>query len=53
MDQKLIAGTRLGSRTELDTMLGVAPSTVSEAIKLLERGRVVGTDRAGWRGLRR
>jgi DNA-binding FadR family transcriptional regulator len=42
VDQKLIAGTRLGSRTELGTMLGVAPSTVSEAIKLLEsRGRVV------------
>jgi DNA-binding FadR family transcriptional regulator len=42
VDQKLVAGTRLGSRGELGTMLGVAPSTVSEAIKLLEsRGRVV------------
>jgi DNA-binding FadR family transcriptional regulator len=41
VQQKLIAGTRLGSRTELGTMLSVAPSTVSEAIKLLEsRGRV-------------
>jgi len=42
VDQKLAPGTRLGSRSELGTMLAVAPSTVSEAIKLLEsRGRVV------------
>jgi DNA-binding FadR family transcriptional regulator len=42
VNQKLESGTRLGSRADLGTMLGVAPSTVSEAIKLLEsRGRVV------------
>src|SRR6202021_2975337 len=42
VNQKLAPGTRLGSRGELGTMLAVAPSTVSEAIKLLEsRGRVV------------
>src|ERR1700679_3832032 len=35
-------GTRLGTRTELRELLAVAPSTVSETIKLLEaRGRVV------------
>ncbi len=42
-------GTRLGTRRELGELLGVAPSTVSEAIKLLEdRGRV--TTRTGPRG---
>src|ERR1700733_5316581 len=42
VEQKLDVGTRLGSRTDLGERLGVAPSTVSEAIKLLEsRGRVV------------
>src|ERR1700723_3430895 len=35
-------GTRLGTRSELGELLAVAPSTVSETIKLLEaRGRVV------------
>jgi DNA-binding FadR family transcriptional regulator len=35
-------GARLGTRTELRELLAVAPSTVSETIKLLEaRGRVV------------
>jgi len=35
-------GTRLGTRAELGELLAVAPSTVSETIKLLEaRGRVV------------
>jgi GntR family transcriptional regulator, transcriptional repressor for pyruvate dehydrogenase complex len=38
----LQAGARLGTRTELRELLAVAPSTVSETIKLLEaRGRVV------------
>jgi DNA-binding FadR family transcriptional regulator len=42
VEQKLTVGTRLGSRSDLGERLGVAPSTVSEAIKLLEsRGRVV------------
>jgi DNA-binding FadR family transcriptional regulator len=42
VDQKLAPGTRLGSRADLGAMLNVAPSTVSEAIKLLEsRGRVL------------
>lgn len=42
VEHGLAAGTRLGTRTELGTMLAVAPSTVSESIKLLEaRGRVV------------
>ena len=42
VEQKLTVGTRLGSRADLGERLGVAPSTVSEAIKLLEsRGRVV------------
>ena len=42
----LEAGTRLGTRRELGVLLGMAPSTVSEAIKLLEdRGRV--TTRTG------
>lgn len=42
VEHELPAGTRLGSRTELGTMLEVAPSTISESIKLLEsRGRVV------------
>jgi DNA-binding FadR family transcriptional regulator len=40
--QLLAPGTLLGTRRELGEMLAVAPSTVSEAIKLLEdRGRVV------------
>ena len=40
--QLLPPGTLLGTRRELGEMLAVAPSTVSEAIKLLEsRGRVV------------
>jgi DNA-binding FadR family transcriptional regulator len=40
--QLLQPGTLLGTRRELGEMLAVAPSTVSEAIKLLEdRGRVV------------
>jgi DNA-binding FadR family transcriptional regulator len=35
-------GTRLGTRSELGELLAVAPSTVSETIKLLEaRGRVI------------
>jgi len=39
---ELRPGTRLGTRRELGDLLAVAPSTVSEAIKLLEdRGRVV------------
>jgi GntR family transcriptional repressor for pyruvate dehydrogenase complex len=39
---RLEAGVRLGTRRELGEQLGVAPQTVSEAIKLLEdRGRVV------------
>jgi DNA-binding FadR family transcriptional regulator len=38
----LAPGTRLGTRSELGELLAVAPSTVSETIKLLEaRGRVV------------
>ena len=42
VEGKLDIGTRLGSRADLGERLGVAPSTVSEAIKLLEsRGRVV------------
>lgn len=42
VEQGLTAGTRLGTRRELGTMLDVAPSTISESIKLLEsRGRVV------------
>ena len=46
MDESLVPGTRLGTRRELGAMLGVAPSTVSEAIKLLEdRGQV--TTRTG------
>src|SRR5882757_1614029 len=45
----LPAGTHLGTRRELGDMLGVAPSTVSEAIKLLEeRGRIL--TRTGPRG---
>ncbi|HEX3930844.1 MAG TPA: FCD domain-containing protein [Nocardioides sp.] len=41
-DAGLQPGTRLGTRTELGELLDVAPSTVSETIKLLEaRGRVV------------
>jgi DNA-binding FadR family transcriptional regulator len=41
-DAGLQPGTRLGTRTELGELLAVAPSTVSETIKLLEaRGRVV------------
>lgn len=42
VEQKMTVGTRLGSRADLGERLGVAPSTVSEAIKLLEsRGRVI------------
>lgn len=49
LDEGLDPGTRLGTRRELGAMLGVAPSTVSEAIKLLEdRGQV--TTRTGPRG---
>lgn len=41
-DAGLQPGTRLGTRSELGELLAVAPSTVSETIKLLEaRGRVV------------
>lgn len=41
VEQGLRPGTRLGTRQELGAMLDVAPSTVSESIKLLEaRGRV-------------
>jgi DNA-binding FadR family transcriptional regulator len=41
-DAGLSPGTRLGTRSELGELLAVAPSTVSETIKLLEaRGRVV------------
>lgn len=37
----LAPGTRLGTKRDLGEQLGVAPSTISEAIKLLEdRGRV-------------
>lgn len=40
-DEELAPGTRIGSRRDLAEWLDVAPSTVSEAIKLLEdRGRV-------------
>jgi DNA-binding FadR family transcriptional regulator len=46
---QLQPGVRLGTRRELGESLGVAPQTVSEAIKLLEdRGRVV--TRTGPRG---
>jgi GntR family transcriptional repressor for pyruvate dehydrogenase complex len=39
---QLQPGVRLGTRRELGELLGIAPQTVSEAIKLLEdRGRVV------------
>ena len=42
LDDKLLSGVLLGTRRDLGDRLGVAPSTVSEAIKLLEdRGRVV------------
>jgi DNA-binding FadR family transcriptional regulator len=42
VDGNLPPGTRLGTRRELGDLLAVAPSTVSETIKLLEdRGRVV------------
>jgi DNA-binding FadR family transcriptional regulator len=45
----LVPGTRLGTRRDLGEQLGVAPSTISEAIKLLEdRGRV--STRTGPRG---
>jgi DNA-binding FadR family transcriptional regulator len=41
-DAALPSGTRLGTRSELGELLAIAPSTVSETIKLLEaRGRVV------------
>lgn len=40
-DGQLGPGTRLGTRRELAASLAIAPSTVSEAIKLLEdRGRI-------------
>lgn len=49
MTEGLEPGTRLGTRRELGMMLGVAPSTVSEAIKLLDdRGQV--TTRTGPQG---
>ena len=39
--ERLLSGARLGSRRDLAARWGVAPSTVSEALKLLEdRGRV-------------
>ncbi len=42
VSEGLAAGTRLGTRGELAAMLEVAPSTVSEAVRLLEsRGRVL------------
>ncbi|HEY2057401.1 MAG TPA: FCD domain-containing protein [Amycolatopsis sp.] len=42
VEDRLEPGVRLGTRRELGELLGVAPQTVSEAIKLLEdRGRVV------------
>jgi DNA-binding FadR family transcriptional regulator len=42
VQDRLAPGVRLGTRRELGELLGVAPQTVSEAIKLLEdRGRVV------------
>ncbi|MCU1679949.1 MAG: GntR family transcriptional regulator [Amycolatopsis sp.] len=42
VQDRLEPGVRLGTRRELGELLGVAPQTVSEAIKLLEdRGRVV------------
>ena len=42
VEDQLRPGVRLGTRRELGELLGVAPQTVSEAIKLLEdRGRVV------------
>jgi DNA-binding FadR family transcriptional regulator len=45
----LTPGTHLGTRRDLGKQLGVAPSTISEAIKLLEyRGRV--STRTGPRG---
>jgi DNA-binding FadR family transcriptional regulator len=41
VQDRLEPGVRLGTRRELGELLGVAPQTVSEAIKLLEdRGRV-------------
>lgn len=47
--ENLEPGTRLGTRRELGALLAVAPSTVSEAIKLLEdRGQV--TTRTGPQG---
>lgn len=49
VDEGLGPGARLGTRRELGVVLGVAPSTVSEAIKLLEdRGQV--TTRTGPQG---
>jgi len=42
VQDQLRPGVRLGTRRELGELLGVAPQTVSEAIKLLEdRGRVI------------
>jgi len=47
--RSLAPGTHLGTKRELGEQLGVAPSTISEAIKLLEdRGRV--STRTGPRG---
>jgi DNA-binding FadR family transcriptional regulator len=49
IEDQLQPGVRLGTRRELGELLGVAPQTVSEAIKLLEdRGRVI--TRSGPRG---
>jgi DNA-binding FadR family transcriptional regulator len=42
VDDGMSPGTRIGTRRELGDLLAVAPSTVSETIRLLEdRGRVV------------
>jgi DNA-binding FadR family transcriptional regulator len=42
VDNGMAPGTRIGTRRELADLLAVAPSTVSETIRLLEdRGRVV------------
>src|SRR3984957_8210970 len=42
VDDGMAPGTRIGTRRELGDLLAVAPSTVSETIRLLEdRGRVV------------
>src|ERR1700728_262255 len=42
VEDGMAPGTRIGTRRELGDLLAVAPSTVSETIRLLEdRGRVV------------